>query len=112
MPAKHTPRIISGASAAEKIHECSKLTEALKEQLHSLYCFGIINQNLIDDVLFKSCEINDRPGFYYCGDDQRKVLGFASAEIWDAAFELEKLTDALQLKLIDLRDCCPEGGAA
>lgn len=112
MHPEHIPMKASGASAADKINEIIRKLGDLQNEVYHASCFSVITHSAIEDVFFRDLKINDRAGSYYCGDDDRKVLGFVSSELSIKTSDLEKQVDALHEMMCDLRDGLLKGGAA
>lgn len=77
---KDNPKAAGSASAADKIRSLISKADDLQYDLHKLNCFATIVEARVCDMFSPALVANDRPGFYYMGDADRKVLGFASNE--------------------------------
>lgn len=111
MRKKHTTENAGGASVAEKIAAIHGKVDDLQYGLHRLNCFATITDSTVCDMLFAASGLNDKPGFYYCGEADRKVVGFAANEALalsnEAEATVETLLDDLRLVLDTLKHLEP-----
>jgi hypothetical protein len=77
---KDNPKTTGSASAVDKIRSLISKAGDLQHDLHKLNCFATIAEARVCDMFPTQRAVNDRPGFYYVGDADRKILGFASNE--------------------------------
>lgn len=92
---KDNPKTTGSASAVDKIRSLIIKAGDLQHDLHKLNCFATIAEARVCDMFATQRAANDRPGFYYVGDADRKVLGFAANEALAASNGAETSVDDL-----------------
>lgn len=115
MRKNHTTENAGGASVAEKIAAIHGKVDDLQYGLHKLNCFATITDSTVCDMLFAASGLKDKPGFYYCGEADRKIVGFAANEALalsnEAEATVETLLDDLKLVLDTLKHHDPVRGS-
>ncbi|MEJ1173193.1 hypothetical protein WA845_03010 [Agrobacterium sp. CMT1] len=98
---KYNTKTTASASAVERIRSLISKADDLQFDLHKLNCLATVTDSAVSDILFTPRKMNDRPGYYYAGDADRKVLGFASNEVLALSSGVETSLEDL---LDDLRE--------
>lgn len=92
------------ASAAGKISVILDKVDDFQYELHKLNCLATVAENTVNDILFGQRDPNEKPGFYYVGDQSRKVVGFATNEVLALSNSTEVAVDELLDSLKEVHD--------
>lgn len=113
---KDNPKTTASTSAVAKILSLISKAGDLQYDLHKLNCFSTIAEARVCDMFSTQRATNDRPGFYYVGDADRKILGFAANEALalsnGAETSVDDLIDGLKEVLGLLRSTSGENSVA
>lgn len=101
---KHNTKTAGGASVAEKICVILGKVDDFQYDLHKLNCLATVAENTSNDIFSGPRDPADRPGFYYVGEADRKVLGFATNEVLALSNGTEDALDELLDSLREVHD--------
>ncbi|WKL19875.1 hypothetical protein QYR00_12465 [Agrobacterium tumefaciens] len=101
---KYNTKTAGGASAAEKISVILGKVDDFQYELHKLNCLATVADNASNDIFCGPRDPADRPGCYYIGDPDRKVLGFATNEVLAISNGTEDTLDELVDSLREVHD--------
>ena len=101
---KHNTKTAGGASAAEKICVILGKVDDFQYELHKLNCLATVADSASNDIFSGPKDPADRPGVYYVGDADRKVLGFATNEVLAISNGTEDTLDELLDSLREVHD--------
>lgn len=78
---KYNTKTAGSASAAEKINAILDKVDDFQYELHKLNCLALVAETTVNNILFTKRDPNEKPGLYCVGDQDRKVVGFATNEV-------------------------------
>ncbi|NTE36671.1 hypothetical protein [Agrobacterium tumefaciens] len=103
MRMKINQKIAGGASAIDKLAAVRSVVDDTLVDVEKLYCLALVTQSAVHDILFNKSARSERPGFYYAGDDDRRVLGFSVSEVEAHSREIDSILTELSEDLREIQ---------